>query len=810
MKTPEPLRASALYHGCDPRGLGFSSTSELKDLDRPPGQDRLLEALKFGVDMRSRGFNLFVLGPQGADRRALVERFLEARAAQASTPQDCCYLYNFDEPNQPRLLLLPSGHATSLRDDLRKLVDELRTVIPATFESDEYQSRLQELQQEFAQRQQQAFQELNEEASREHIALISTPHGFTFAPMKNSREVMEPQEFERLPDRKKERIQETVEKLEKRLQEIIKQFPRWRREVQEKVHALNEEMVGIAVGQVMDELHQRYAELPEVCAHLNAIRRDVVENAAAFHGGHGGEGSGRARQNPVEQLLARYHANVMIDHGETQGAPVVYEDLPSHQHLLGRVEHHVVHGALITDYSLIRPGALHRANGGYLILDARRLLTQPLAWETLKRTLAAGEIRTESIDQMYGFLSTVALEPEPVPLDVKVILLGERFLYYLLSAHDPDFADLFKVQADFEDELPRDSDAQHEYARMLATIIRRDKLRPLDAGAVARVIEHGSRLAGDREKVTAENRAIADLLHEASHWAGADEQDTVSAEHVRQAIDSRERRASRLRERSREMVLREVLYIDTDGQAVGQINGLSVLQLGDFAFGRPTRITATARAGRGQVVDIEREAKLGGSTHTKGVMILSRLLASRYAPEGRFSLSASLAFEQSYGPIDGDSASVAELCALLSAIAGVPLRQALAVTGSINQHGEVQPVGGVNEKIEGFFDICSQRGFAEHQGVLVPAANVTHLMLREEVRNAVEEGHFRIYPLRDIHQAIALLTGMDPGEPDEAGRFPEGSFNRKVRDRLEAFSASLSEGVGDSNGARYNGGERNE
>ena len=486
---------------------------------------------------------------------------------------------------------------------------------------------------------------------------------------------------------------------------------------------------------------------------------------------------------------------------------MVYEDLPTHQHLTGQIEHRAYQGNLYTDFTLIRAGSLHRANGGYLILDARRILSQPLAWESLKRVLFSGKIRIESLERLYGLASTVSQQPEPIALSLKVVLLGERMLYYLLSHYDPDFLELFKVEADFEDDLERDDDSYMLYARMIATMARASKLKVLDKAAVARVIEHASRLASDQKKLTAHDRVLSVLLAEANHWAGQAGADCIGIEHVQQAIDEREYRASRIRERSLEHIRRGVVMISTQGEQVGQVNGLSVLQVGATRFGQPSRITATARPGKGQVVDIEREAKLGGPIHSKAVMILSRFLASRYAPMSELSLSASLAFEQSYAGVEGDSASVAETCVLLSAITGVPLLQSLAVTGSMNQHGEVQAVGGVNEKIEGFFNVCAQSGGVKGQGVLLPASNVEHLMLNEQVREAVREGRFNLYPLKHIDQAIELLTEMQAGLADADGVYPEHSFNRRVADRLAEFARvqqKKDQAQGNTNGDKGN------
>ncbi|GGY65873.1 Lon protease family protein [Marinobacter zhanjiangensis] len=777
MTLPKALTEEQVYHRCPPETLDFDTTDALEDLDQPPGQERILKALEFGAGMAAKGFNLFVLGPSGAGKNELVERFLGQYSADQPVPSDWCHLHNFQNPDKPRAIALPASEGARFRDDMHELVNELKTAIPATFESEEYQTRMQELQEELSRRQQEGLYKIQEEARQSNIAMLTTPAGFTFAPMRDG-EVLEPEQYKELSDNEKELVEAKVEELQKRLQQTIQQVPRLRKELRERAHALNEEMVQLTVGGPFDELRQRWAHLPEVVSHLDAVREDVVEHAEAF----------QDSSNVPTGLLNRYRVNLLVDNADTEGAPVIYEDLPNHQHLVGQIEHRAQQGNLYTDFTLIRGGSLHRANGGYLVVDARRILSHPMAWETLKRVLFSGEIRIESLERLYGLVSTVSLQPEPVPLSLKVVLLGDRMLYYLLSHYDPDFLDLFKVEADFEDDVDRDGESYQLYARMIATMARTVGARELDRSAVARLIEHASRLANDQQKLTAHDRVLKDLLSEADHWAGRASRERIEAADIQQAIDEREYRASRVRERSLEQIRRGMVMIDVQGEQTGQVNGLSVLRLGAMMFGQPSRITATARPGKGQVVDIEREVKLGGPIHSKAVMILSRFLANRYAPMAELSLSASLAFEQSYGGVEGDSASVAETCVLLSAIAGVPLRQSLAVTGSMNQHGEVQAVGGVNEKIEGFFNVCKQSGEVNGQGVLLPASNAEHLMLNGELRQAVREGRFSIYPVSHINQAIELMTGLEPGVAGTDGEFPEGSFNRQVADRLAAFA----------------------
>ncbi|MDW7746036.1 ATP-binding protein [Halomonas sp.] len=774
----EPLGVAQVYRTCPTDAFDFEVTSELESLDLLVGHERARDALSFGTAIRSDGFNLFVLGQPGHDRHSLVGSFLAEKARAASSPRDWCYRYNFDDPAVPLALSLPPGLGRQLRTDLEALVEELRSAIPAVFESEEYQNRIHELKQAMGERQRDAVEAVRREAREHDILLLSTPNGFTFAPADGDK-MMAPEAFEKLPKDERERIEATVEILQRKLTQAIRQMPRLAKELRDQANTLNAEMLESAIGAPLDELKERYAEHAGILTHLDAIREAILFNVDSFIADE--------PDIPAEAVFSRFQVNLIVDNAEAQGAPVIYQDLPTHQHLVGRIEHHVHNGTLLTDFSLIRAGALHRANGGYLVLDVRGVLTQPGAWDTLKRVLKAGEIRTESLEQAYGLISTVTLEPEPIPLDVKIVLLGERLLYYLLCEHDPEFLELFKVQADLEDELDRDPRHEAFYARMVATLAREAALRPLDRSGVAAVIERASRLADDQRKLTARHRDLHDLVLEADHWAGEEAATVIARRHVEKAVSQQLWRAGRIRERSHEMITRGTMMVATEGRVVGQVNGLSVLQLGEYAFGQPSRITATARPGNGQVVDIEREARMGGRIHSKAVMILSRYLAMRYAGEEPLSLSASLAFEQSYGGIEGDSASVAEVCALVSAIARVPLDQAFAVTGSIDQHGRVQAVGGVNEKIEGFFDVCAARGDLEGQAVILPATNVEHLMLKAELREAIEEGRFRVFAVSRVDEALELLTGLPIGAPDPQGRFPEGSLDARVAERLAHF-----------------------
>ncbi len=778
MSKPEPVAADRLYRECDLSGLDFQTTDDLTGVEVPVGQDRLMQAIEFGIGMRSPDFNIYLMSDDGINHEVVIS-LLKESAASRPTPPDFCYRFNFDSPNRPLLMTLTHGTAHKLKSDLEKLVSEFRSEIPAIFETEEYRNRLHELQQQLAERQSAAIENIQEAAEAENIALLATPSGFTLAPRKDG-EVLDMEAFHALPEDERKRIESAVQRIEKDLQATLQQFPLWRREAQSRIRELNEEMVMFAAGNAIQELKRSYSDCQPALTLFEAIQRDLSQNVDAFLDSQSGM--------PVEQLLRRYQLNVLVDNAEQSGAPIIYEDLPNIPKLLGRIEHHVHQGALLTDFTLIRPGALHRANGGYLLLDLRKLLVQPMAWESLKRALSARQLRIESLEQLYSMMSTVSLEPEPIPLDAKIVLIGNRRWFYLLSQLDPDFDRLFKVQADFADDIPRNDQNLALFARHLAAMGRELELHPFSRAAVARIIEHASRLADDNEKLLAHAETFRDLLSEADYWAVQTDNATVEAGHVQKAIDQRLYRADRINERMGEAIARGILFIATAGVAVGQVNGLTVFQLGGHRFGRPARITATARVGKGQVLDIEREVKLGGAIHSKAILILSRFLGSFYARERALALSASIAFEQSYGQIEGDSASVAETCALLSAIAGVPIHQGFAVTGSINQHGEVQPVGGVNEKIEGFFDVCKERGFSQPQGVIIPHTNLPHLMLRQDVRDAVKSGEFRIYAVEVVNEALELLTGMTAGEPEPDGSFPEGSFNSLVQQQLEAFA----------------------
>jgi lon-related putative ATP-dependent protease len=790
------LTPEILLRRCDPAQFTFDTTESLPELDGFIGQARAIDALRFGLGVQHKGYNLYALGPSGTGKFALIRRYLEGLAAQRPIPDDWCYVNNFDDARKPHAISLPAARGLDLKQAMEQLINDLHEAIPLVFESDEYHTRRQALEEHFQERQEAAMAEMQKKAEEKHIALINTPTGFTLGPMRDDK-ILGPEQFQKLPEHEREAIEKDVKALQEELRKTLHIIPQWQQETREEIGKLNRQMTASAVRHLLDALRESFKDIEAVVAYLGRVEQDIIDNFQQFLPREERKptlfGLPLAQQEEGPPWHFRYRVNLLLAHEANGGAPIVFEDLPGYNKLVGRIEHRAHLGALETDFTMIRPGALHRANGGYLILDALKLLLQPFAWETLKRVLQSGEIRIESLAQIISLVSTQSLEPEPIPLDVKVVLLGDRYIYYLLEALDPEFSELFKVAADFDDRLTRDPENEQRYAQLIATLARQKSLRHLEREAVARVIDYSLRLADDNERLSSHMRSLTDLLQEADYWAGDRDHPLITRDDVQQAIDAQIHRAGRIRERLQEEVQRGTLLIATEGEQVGQINGLSVLMLGGYSFGHPTRITARARLGKGQVVDIEREVELGGPIHSKGVYILSGFLAGRYAPDYPLSLSASLVFEQSYGMVEGDSASSAELYALLSALADTPIKQSFAVTGSVNQLGEVQAIGGVNEKVEGFFDICRSRGLTGQQGVLIPAANVKHLMLREDVVEAVRNGQFAVYPVETIDQGIELLTGLPAGERNAQGEFPEGSLNHQVEETLIHFTKRLQE-----------------
>ena len=789
------LPAEALYQPCDPRAFGFDTTADLDEQHEAVGQARAVEAIELGASAQLPGYNVFVLGPSGTGRHSFVQRFLAECARHRPTPSDWCYVNNFDAPESPATLALPAGLAPRLRDDMKALIEDLGSSVPAAFDSDDYRRRHQAIEQSAQQRQGEQFEAVRAAAAKQDIRVAQTPTGFSFIPLKDGKPIGA-DEFEALDAEEQAERRASMEAVGEMLQASMRDTARAARDVRSDIQQLDAEVANYAVGSQIEELRERYREFEAVTAFLQRVQADVIENIVVFRSGADSGGPMAALQHAMgglddgarEAALRRYRVNVLVTHDADSGAPVITQDRPGFAHLFGKVEHYARFGALHTDFNLIRPGALHRANGGFLVLDARKVLTEPFAWEALKLALRSRAVRIESYAEAWSPIRTQSLDPEPIPLSVKVILVGERRLYYLLQALDPEFAELFKVAADFDDQMPRTTDNQLALARVIGGVARRESLLPLRAAAVGRMLEQSAREAGDAERLSGRLGRSLDLMRESHFWASSRGAEVIERDDVDRALDAHVRRHRRIRDRLLEQTLHGTLMIDTEGAAVGQVNGLSVLSTGDFSFGRPSRITARVALGTGKVIDIEREVELGGPLHSKGVLILSGYLAARYGTRQPLSLSATLVFEQSYGGVEGDSASSAELYALLSALSGAPISQSLAVTGSVNQLGDVQAIGGVNEKIEGFFDLCSERGLDGSNGVLVPAANVRHLMLRADVVDAARDGSFHVHPVHTIDEGLHLLTGIEAGAPDAAGAFPAGSVNERVVARLQEFS----------------------
>ncbi len=777
------VASTELYHACDLSKIKFNSTDDLKVMTEHLGQSRAMEALKFGIGIQYEGYNLYVLGSTGLGKHTTIKELLEEEASLAKAPSDWCYIHNFEQPHKPAILQLPKGIGLKLQQEMNQFIEDILLAIPATFESDEYRSSRQAIQDEYVQQEDKALDKIAKKAEKNNIIMLRNPTGWTLGPKKDNK-VISPEEFDQLPKAEQEAISKVVEEIQNDLKEMLLKIPTWQKASREKVKQLNREVSQMTITQYAKKLQTEYQTLPDIIQFIEKIKQDIIDNSELFYKYAIEKKSMGTQRDEMPGFFSHYKVNILVDNGATEGAPIIFEDNPSYQNLIGRIEHIAQFGTLLTDFTLIKPGALHLANGGYLVLDARKVLTSLYSWEGLKRTLRAHEIKIESLEQVLSLASTTSLQPEPIPLDVKVILTGNRLLYYLLKQYDPEFGQLFKVAADFAEDMDRDEKSVELYARMIATLQQHNNLLALDKKAVERVIEHCSRMAEDGEKVSLHMGGLLDLLRESDYWAKQSDRKVISQADVQKVIDTRRHRLDQIRERIQEQTLRGTYLINTSGEKVAQVNGLSVIQLDDYAFGRPVRITATARLGSGKVIDIEREVELGGAIHSKGVMILSAYLAYRYAKEQPLALSASLVFEQSYGTIEGDSASAAELCALLSAMAEIPLKQSLAVTGSVNQHGEIQAIGGVNEKIEGFFDLCQARGLTGDQGVIIPAANKKHLMLKADVVQAIERGEFTLYTVEFIDEVMALLSGITPGKINAKGDYPADSFNGIIQQRI--------------------------
>lgn len=787
--TPDQLRRTF-----DPKSLGIESTASCQPLESIIGQERAVSALSFGLGMEKHGYNIFVAGPPGIGKMTAVQRFLEDQAATRETPSDWCYVNNFDDSYQPTVCHLPAGKGHQLQQDMENLIEHFRDEIPKAFDGDDYGAKRERIIKDFEKKRSEIQEEVGKKAKEASFNIEVTPQGIAIIPLLGGRPLNDA-EISELPEDARTDLKKRRDAIEKQLKEGLKKIRALQRDTQERLRKLDRQVALFVVGDQIDDLIEKYEEFADVITFLKAVRQDVQENIDTFrHQSDGNGAPGLPGGTPPWQKDAafrKYQVNVLVDNSQQKGAPVVIELNPNYTNLFGRIEKEVQYGALHTDFLMTKAGSLHRANGGYLVTPVEGILQYPLSWYGLKRAIQSGEIKIEEPAELVGAQAIKSLRPQPIPFDVKIVLVGSPMLYYLLHTHDNEFAELFKVKADFDTRMSCDDESIKDFLSFLCTLREKEDLLHMDNSGAAAMLEFSLRLAADQEKIGIQFGMVADVVREANYWAVKAEAQTISREHVQKALEEKIFRSNLIQERLTEMIERGTLFIDTDAEKVGQVNGLAVVTLGDYPFGRPSRITASVGPGRGGIVDIEREIKLGGPIHSKGVLIISGYLTRKFAKDYPLTLAGRLVFEQSYDGIDGDSASSTELYTLLSAISEVPIRQGIAVTGSVNQNGEVQPIGGANEKIEGYFEVCRKKGLNGNQGVMIPASNVKNLMLKEEVVDAVRSGKFNIWAVSTIDEGIEILTGRPAGERDSEGNYPEGTINFLVDRQLKQYARIL-------------------
>ena len=780
------LSADALAWQCDPAAFNFATTADLATEVQIIGQTRAVRALEFGLTIEHSGYNIFVSGPSGTGRSTYTQAEVERAARGRPTPPDWCYVRNFANASQPTAISLPAGRGRAFQHDVHELIAEVREGIRRAFGSEVYERRRAEIVKQYEQTVGAIWQHLDEQARQQGVALQRTPSGVATVPLDLQGHPIAEDVFQKLPEAERERIVQRTQGFQDAVAEAMRQIRAQEREGRETLRNLERQTAQYMIDAPVTRVKEAYAQYPAVTTFLDAAKQDMLEQLSEIRGDGEDEPSATPFPMPTQRRdpFARYQVNVLVTHADGNGAPVIVEPNPTYYNLIGKTEYRAEFGAMVTDFTMIKPGALHLADGGYLILQARDVLTSPFAYEGLKRALRSREIRIESLGETVGMVPTATLRPDPIPLDVKVVLVGTPDLYHMLYALDEEFDKLFKIRADFDIVMDRTPEAVQDYARAIAAICHRNQLCHLDPSAVAGILEYSARLAARQDKLSLRFNEVVEIVFEATAWARREGSDVVTRAHVRRAIDEKASRSNLVEEKIREMITRGQILVDTAGGVVGQINGLSVLQLGDYTFGQPSRITARAYVGSRGVVDIERETHMSGRIHSKGVFVLSSFFASRFAQDQPLSLSASLTFEQLYSEVDGDSASSTELYALLSELSGLPIEQGIAVTGSVNQMGEIQPIGGVNEKIEGFYFVCKAKGLTGQQGVIIPHQNVTDLMLRDEVVAAVRDGRFHVWAVRYVDEGIEILTNAQAGTRDDAGRYPEDSINGRVATRL--------------------------
>lgn len=784
--SPDELRWK-----CDPAQFEFSNTGDLSRLEETIGQDRALTAIEFGLSIDSHGFNIFILGESGTGRSSTIKRVLERRSKDQPVPDDWCYVHDFKNADRPNSIGLPAGVGKSYRDDMEKLIGHLAEAIPKLFESKEFEQAKNTVTQESQERNKKLVQELEEKVNAEGFLLQRTVGGLVLVPTKDG-EPLSQQEFGELDEEEREALEEKGGELQELLNDTLRRIVDLEKKLRQSLSEMEKNYLNAALQHLFEELEEKYRDHEKVVEHLHHCREDLLNRADEFRPNQGPQVAiGGMRMGRQEPSFDQYRVNLFIDNSAIEGAPVVYEPNPTYFNLFGRIEHIIQMGNATTNFTMIKPGALHRANGGYLVVDCREVLINLFSYEALKRCLRNGEIKIEDMTEQFRLIATVSLKPEPIPLKCKLVMIGLPMFYYLLYRLDPDFRKYFKVKSDFNSMMKNNWENVQHYAQFIATQSRKEKLLPFSPQGVARVVEHAARLTEDKNRLSCRFMDLSDLLREASFYAQRHGAETVERDHVELAVESREYRSNKLEQLIQEYIEDGRILVDTEGEVIGQLNGLSVYLLGDYTFGKPSRITARTFMGKGGVVNIEREAKLSGPIYDKGVLILSGFIGDRYAQDKPLTLAASICFEQSYSGVEGDSASSAELYGLLSSLADLPLRQGIAVTGSVNQRGELQPIGGVNEKIEGFFTVCKAMGLSGKQGVMIPARNIQNLMLKQEVVEAVADGQFHIWAISHVDEGLEILTGIPAGVRNDDGTWPEGTVNHRVNERLRQMAEGL-------------------
>jgi lon-related putative ATP-dependent protease len=791
--TPNQLR-----NKCNPAALKFEDTSELTALPGPIGQRRAVDSVDFAANISSDGYNVYVMGQVGTGRSALTRELLQKRAARETVPDDWCYVYNFASPRLPKAISLPAGEGTVWQSAMEKIIAELGSQLLYAFESEQYNDKRDDIVRTFREQRNRELQEFERDVEAAEFTLGRSPAGLIVAPAADG-EVMDPQQYRELPEERREELEQKRQELQNRLAEIMRRGQREERQTRQLVQELDRDIARQVIEPLLEDIRKQYRSYPMVLEHLDAIQEDFLENiGAARQSAEDGDEHTRAMgptgmASGAMPVIERYRVNVLTTRANKTGAPVVFETNPTIEALTGEVEYQTQMGALVTDFTMIKAGALHKANGGYLVVEAHQVLLRPFAWEALKRALKNRQVRIESLRDQYRFISTVSLEPEAIPLNVRVVLIGSPLLYYLLYEYDEDFRKLFKVKADFDNQINRTAATCRQFAALIGQICRKEELPHFSVEAAARIVEFASRLAEDREKLSLDISAVSNAVREAAYWATKRRHKLVSVDDVQHALDQQIWRSSRIGERIVEMIKNGTIMVDVDGAVVGQINGIAILQLGDYSLGKPSRITCLTYMGRSGVINIDREVKLTGRIHDKGLLTIAGFISDRYGQERPLSLSATISFEQAYEGIDGDSASSTELYALLSSLADVPIKQGIAVTGSVNQKGQIQPIGGVNRKIEGYFSVCKTIGLTGEQGVIIPETNMRHLMLDDEVVQAVEDGKFHVWAVKTVDEGIELLTGVKAGRRGKTGRYPAKSINGLVEARLQLIADKMRE-----------------